>query len=81
MHLVRADEPLSPLVWLGIGGPARYFAEPVEESDIERLIKAAYERQLPIRILGGGSNILVREAGVDGLVISLSRRNNQPNVD
>jgi UDP-N-acetylmuramate dehydrogenase len=71
MHLVRADEPLGPLVWLGIGGPARYFAEPVEESDIERLIKAAHERQLAIRILGCGSNILVREAGVDGLVISL----------
>ena len=71
MHLVRADEPLGPLVWLGIGGPARYFAEPVEESDIERLVKAAHELELPIRILGGGSNILVREAGVDGLVISL----------
>jgi len=71
MHLIRPDEPLGPLVWLGIGGPARYFAEPVEEADIQRLVQAASSENLPVRILGGGSNILVREAGVDGLVISL----------
>ncbi len=64
--------PLGPLVWLGIGGPARYFAEPVEEADIQRLVQAASSENLPVRILGGGSNILVREAGVDGLVISLT---------
>ena len=72
MHLVRTDELLAPLVWLGIGGPARYFAEPVEEGELERLIQAAKDRELTVRILGGGSNILVREAGVDGLVISLA---------
>jgi UDP-N-acetylmuramate dehydrogenase len=72
MHLIRPDEPLGPLVWLGIGGPARFFAEPVEEADIHRLVQAASGQNLPIRILGGGSNILVREAGVDGLVISLT---------
>jgi UDP-N-acetylmuramate dehydrogenase len=72
MHLIRPDEPLGPLVWLGIGGPARFFAEPVQDSDIQRLVRAANELSLPVRILGGGSNILVREAGVDGLVISLA---------
>lgn len=72
MHLVRTDELLGPLVWLGIGGPARYFAEPVEEGEIERLVQAARAANLTVRILGGGSNVLVREAGVDGLVISLA---------
>lgn len=72
MHLIRPDEPMGPLVWLGIGGPARFFAEPVEETDIQKLVQAASSQNLPIRILGGGSNILVREAGVDGLVISLT---------
>lgn len=71
-HLIRTDEPLGPLVWLGIGGPAHYFAEPVEEADIERLVSAASTAGLPVRILGSGSNVLVREAGVDGLVISLA---------
>ena len=82
LHLVRADEPLGPLVWLGIGGPARFFAEPVEETDVERLVLAAGEQNLPVRILGGGSNVLVREAGVDGLVISLSgSANAQMSID
>lgn len=76
-HLVRTDEPLGPLVWLGIGGPARYFAEPLEETDIQRLVTAANELNLPVRILGGGSNLLVREAGVDGLVISLTGATNR----
>ncbi|MFK8111003.1 MAG: UDP-N-acetylmuramate dehydrogenase, partial [Rubripirellula sp.] len=72
MHLIRTDEPLGPLVWLGIGGPARYFAEPLEISELERLVQSANQQDLPVRILGGGSNILIREAGVDGLVISLA---------
>ncbi len=72
LHLVRTDEPLGPLVWLGIGGPARYFAEPVEHEDVQKLIHAANAAELPVRILGGGSNLLVRESGFDGLVISMS---------
>jgi UDP-N-acetylmuramate dehydrogenase len=72
MHLIRTDEPLGPLVWLGIGGPARYFAEPVEQEDVQKLIQAANEAELPVRILGGGSNLLVRESGFDGLVISMA---------
>jgi UDP-N-acetylmuramate dehydrogenase len=81
MHLVRSDEPLGPLVWLGIGGPARYFAEPVEESDIERLVQAASEQRLPVRMLGSGSNILVREAGVDGLVVCLGGATGQMSIN
>ena len=45
MHLIRPDEPLGPLVWLGIGGPARFFAEPVEEADIQKLVASRQHRQ------------------------------------
>lgn len=72
LHLVRTDEPLGPLVWLGIGGPARYFAEPVDESALRRIYGAAVESGLTVRILGDGSNVLVREAGFDGMVLSLA---------
>ncbi len=72
MHLVRTDEPLGPLVWLGIGGPARFFAEPVDTSEVSSLVQFARQQNLLLRVLGGGSNILVRESGVDGLVLSLS---------
>ena len=71
-HVIRTDEPLGPLLWLGIGGPARYFAEPVNREQIRRLHQEASEIGLPIRILGDGSNVLVRESGFDGLVISLA---------
>lgn len=72
LHLVRTDEPLGPLVWLGIGGPARYFAVPKDADELKRILAAASDNGLTVRILGGGSNILVREAGVDGVVISLA---------
>ncbi|MEM8668281.1 MAG: FAD-binding protein [Planctomycetota bacterium] len=81
MHLVRTDEPLGPLVWLGIGGPARFFAEPVEDSELQALVQSARDQELPLRVLGGGSNILVREAGVDGLVVSLSGLDGSPTID
>ena len=70
MHLIRTDEPLGPLAWLGIGGPARFFAEPMNINEVQRLVTVAQEQGVAVRILGGGSNILVREAGVNGLVIS-----------
>ena len=72
LHLVRTDEPLAPLVWLGIGGPARYFAEPVDQEELKLILNAANDAKLAVRILGGGSNVLVREAGFDGVVISLA---------
>ncbi|MEM9644807.1 MAG: FAD-binding protein [Planctomycetota bacterium] len=71
-HLIRSDEPLGPLVWLGIGGPARYYAEPVDLEELTRLHRWANESGLAVRILGSGSNVLVREAGFDGLVISMA---------
>lgn len=70
-HLVQPDFPLASLLWLGIGGPARYFAEPTNREELITLARAAIDQGVPIRVLGGGSNILAREAGVDGLVLSL----------
>ncbi len=71
-HLVRSDEPLAPLVWLGIGGPARFYAEPTDQAELQALYLSANQSGIAVRILGGGSNLLVREAGLDGLVISLT---------
>jgi UDP-N-acetylmuramate dehydrogenase len=70
-HLVQTDYPLASLLWLGIGGPARYYAEPTNREELLTLAQAAIKQGVPIRVLGGGSNILARESGVDGLVLSL----------
>lgn len=71
-HLVRENEPLAPYTWLGIGGPARFFAEPTSQEELVGLVRVAHAESLPVRILGGGSNLLVRESGVDGLVLALN---------
>ncbi|MFO1063493.1 MAG: UDP-N-acetylmuramate dehydrogenase [Pirellulales bacterium] len=71
-HLIRENEPLVPYTWLQMGGPARYFAEPTTASELAALIKAAASAQIPVRVIGGGSNLLVQEAGFDGLVLHLA---------
>ncbi|WP_153558365.1 UDP-N-acetylmuramate dehydrogenase [Roseimaritima sediminicola] len=71
-HLIQHDQPLAQLTWLGIGGPARYFAEPHSREQLIELVQSAKEQDVPVRVLGSGSNVLVRESGFDGLVISLA---------
>lgn len=65
-------EPLSQHTWLGIGGPARWFCEPVDVAALGRVVKRCHERSIPLRVLGGGSNVLVPKAGFAGMVVRLS---------
>lgn len=71
-HSVRENEPLAPYTWLEIGGPARYFAEPTTVAELTAIVRAAAQEHMPLRVLGGGSNLLVQETGCDGLVLHLS---------
>ena len=71
-HIVRENEPLGPHTWLRLGGPAQYFAEPTSIEELATLVKRCHETALPVRVLGGGSNILVRDEGVKGVVVSLA---------
>ncbi len=69
-HVLRENEPLAPYTWLQIGGPARYFAEPNTVAELANILRGVSEAGIGFRILGGGSNLLVREEGVNGLVLS-----------
>lgn len=69
---VRTDEQLAPHTWFKLGGPARYFAEPATVEELTALVRRAREESLGVRMLGGGSNLLVREAGVPGVVVRLN---------
>lgn len=71
-HILRENEPLAPYTRLKLGGVAEFFSEPTSEIELVELVKRFSENDLPIRLLGGGSNILVRDEGVAGLVILLS---------
>jgi len=70
--MVRTAEPLAPHTWFQLGGPAQFFAQPNSQDELAALVRRAREEDLPVRLLGGGSNILVRDQGVPGLVIQLS---------
>lgn len=71
-HIVRENEPLAPYTWLQLGGTCRYFAEPTSEEELKGLVVACHRESIPIRVLGGGSNILIRDEGFGGLVIALT---------
>jgi UDP-N-acetylmuramate dehydrogenase len=64
--------PLAPYTTFQIGGPARWFAEAASEDDIAAGVAFASERSLPLFILGGGSNLLVSDAGFPGLVLRIA---------
>jgi UDP-N-acetylmuramate dehydrogenase len=70
--IVRLQEPLAQRTWLRLGGPAEFFAEPKSVDELAALVRRCREEEVPIRVLGGGSNILVRDDGVPGMVVSLS---------
>jgi len=66
---VRANVPLAPLTTLRIGGPARYFAGFSGPESLRDALAWARDEALPVHVLGGGSNVIVADAGVDGLVL------------
>ena len=71
-HFVRGNEPLAPYTWLRLGGPAEYFAEPTCLDDLTALVQRCRDANTPVRLLGDGSNVLVRDAGAPGVVVHLS---------
>lgn len=68
---VREEVALAPMTSLGIGGPARFFIEAGAEDELVRAAAFAKERDLPLRVLGGGTNILVPDEGVDAVVVRI----------
>jgi UDP-N-acetylmuramate dehydrogenase len=71
-EIVKRDEPLAPYTWLKVGGPAQYFIEPRNLDELVRVVKVCCEQGIPVRVLGGGSNLVVRDEGVSGAVLRLS---------
>ncbi len=69
--IVTPDEPLAPQTWFRLGGPAAFLARPRNVPEVVALIRRAVETEVPVRILGGGSNVLVDDRGFPGLVIHL----------
>ncbi len=71
LDFVKPDAPLAPLVWFRLGGPAAYSARPRTLDELVAVLRRAQQSGLAFKILGGGSNVLVRDEGVDALVVHL----------
>jgi len=69
--IVREGELLAMYTWFELGGPAQYMAEPRSGDELVALLRRCHEAAVPVRLLGGGSNILVQDEGVEGVVIRL----------
>src|SRR5439155_13073641 len=66
---VEAHYPLAKLTSFKVGGPADLFATARTQADMVRLVRGAWELGLPVFIMGNGSNILLADKGIRGLVI------------
>ena len=67
-----AQEPMAKHTSFRIGGPADVLAQPADEAELAALLKRAAEHAVPVTLIGNGSNLLVRDKGIRGLVIKLS---------
>ena len=68
---VRFDEPMSTHTSFHIGGPADALVIPVNLQDIRKILRIAREEQTPLTVIGNGSNLLVRDKGIRGIVLKL----------
>ncbi|HEY5091382.1 MAG TPA: FAD-binding protein, partial [Polyangia bacterium] len=71
---IRDHVPLGPLTTLELGGNARHFVDAGDEADVVEALAWAEEGRVPVLILGGGSNLVVADAGFAGLVVRIGTR-------
>lgn len=70
----QAQVPLAPLTTLGVGGPAQWYLRAVTLHDVLGAVRWAGERGLPLTVLGGGSNVVIADEGLVGLVLQIDLR-------
>ena len=71
--IVRRAEPLARRTTLRVGGPADWYVEPASEADLAEALRFCADQKMPFLILGRGSNLLVKDKGVRGMVICLAQ--------
>ena len=67
-----ANEPMAPLTWFRVGGPAQVLFMPEDEADLAYFL-THLPAEIPVTVVGLGSNLIVRDGGVPGVVIRLGR--------
>lgn len=78
---LRRDEPMSRHTTFEVGGPADFFVTPSDAKGVAHAVEAAISTGVPWRVMGQGSNLLVADAGVRGLVLCIGERLSHIEVD
>ena len=71
-HIVAKNSPLAKTTWYGLGGPADYFITPQDLEQLKDVVKRCSENNIPIYVMGFGSNLLISDAGLRAAVIKLN---------
>src|SRR5438309_8420936 len=71
-EIVKHNEPLAPYTYLKLGGPAEKLAQPRSREELSRVVLYCFQKRIPLRVLGSGCNLLVRDEGVSGVVLRLT---------
>src|SRR6187397_2799456 len=74
------NEPLAPLTWFRVGGPAQVLFMPEDEADLSSFL-SKLPVEIPVTVVGLGSNLIVRDGGVAGVVIRLGRGFNEVKIE
>ena len=77
----KLDEPLRRYTAWKIGGPADALLEPTSADDLVAAVEKAREHDVPVTVLGGGTNVLVRDGGIRGLTIRLAKSLTKVGID
>jgi UDP-N-acetylmuramate dehydrogenase len=69
--IIKIDEPLKRYTYTETGGKADYYLSPTTNEQVQAIVHFAYSNDIPVTYLGNGSNIIIREGGIRGIVLSL----------
>lgn len=78
---IREDEPMSRHTTWKVGGPADLLISPKDKEQLAKAMKIIYEKRYPWHVIGRGSNLLVRDKGIRGVVIKLGKEFNHLHID
>ncbi|PNZ32015.1 UDP-N-acetylenolpyruvoylglucosamine reductase [Staphylococcus petrasii] len=70
-EIIKVDEPLKRYTYTETGGNADFYLSPTKNEHVQAIVRYAQDKDIPVTYLGNGSNIIIREGGIRGIVISL----------
>lgn len=69
--IIKINEPLKHYTYTKTGGNADFYLSPTKNEEVQAIVRYARQHDIPVTYLGNGSNIIIREGGIRGIVISL----------